>query len=147
MQSILQPPTSSVETKVRLQLFLEEFFNLHLAQPEVARIILRECEAGFPMVFDIFKATFLKSFETLVEFVRTGQERGLIREQLDPAICSTAILSGVLDIVRKDPLNEAIYGRSLKDASYLQLVISNLLSIYLDGLSPRPNCENERNSE
>ncbi len=147
MQNILQPVSSHTELNLRLQLFFEEFFRLHLAEPEVSRIINRECEAGFPMVFDIFKETFFKSFETLVEFIKISQERGFLKKSLDPLISSTAMMGGAFDLVRKDPLNARFYGKTLQDPHYLKEVVSHLLSIYLEGMSPRTIPSNERTSQ
>ncbi len=144
MQRILQPPTHREEVQIRLQVFFEEYFTLHLEEPEVARIIHRECEAGFPLVFDIFRETFFRSFETLVQFMQIGQERGLIRDGLDPILTASAMLAGASDIVRKDPLNERIYGRTLKNPDYRKAAVSNLLLFYMEGLHPKSHSLEER---
>ena len=110
----------------------------------MARIIHREYEARFPLVFDIFRETFFRSFEILVQFMQIGQDRGLIKDGLDPILTASAMLAGASDFARKNPLNERIYGRTLKNPDYRKAAVSSLLLFYMERLHPKSQSLDER---
>lgn len=132
-QRILTHPASLEEFRIRLHLFVEEIFVAHLDEPEVARIVMRECELQMPIAKEVFQSTFLKVYETLVEFFDYGKTQGWIRSELDIQAVMSVFLGGVLYSAHKDWASEHFYGRTLRDQHYRETLISNSVSLCLDG--------------
>lgn len=145
-ERILQKPSSLEEFRIRLQMFVEEIISFHLAEPEVSRIVNRECELDQPIALSVFKDTFLKCFETMIHFFQSAQNQGFIRKELNIEIVSSLFFSGLVHMIQKDPLNELFFGRSIKDTKYRNSVIQNAVSLCLHGTA-NPQNSGERKTE
>lgn len=132
-QRILTAPTSLEEFRIRLHLFVEEILVAHLDNPEASRIVMRECDLQMPIAREIFQGTFFRVYETLVEFFNFGKNQGWIRNELDIQAVMSIFLGGVIHSVQKDWASELFYGRTLKDQKYREALISNSVSLCLDG--------------
>jgi TetR/AcrR family transcriptional regulator, upper aerobic nicotinate degradation pathway regulator len=71
-ERLLKAPASAEDFRVRLQLFAEDFFLWNLEENDVCTILHRECGGEMPLTKDIFRNTFLKSFQHLADFFRVG---------------------------------------------------------------------------
>src|SRR5579885_2465266 len=85
-ERILKEPHSAEELQIRLRLFIEEAYRLHLAQPDHCRIIHRECDLQQSIAQDVFRNTFHRIFEALATFVESARRNGLLREDIDATI-------------------------------------------------------------
>ena len=132
-QNVLQDASSLEEFKLRLQLFIEELLRAHLEEPEVCRIITRECDLQFPIARDIFQNTFLKVYETLVHFFKSAQKKDLLRKDLEIETVAHFLFGGLIHSTQKDEINEAFFGRTIKDPLYRANLIQNSVSFCLFG--------------
>jgi TetR/AcrR family transcriptional regulator len=139
-QRVLQKPQSLDEFRFRIKLFIEEMFACHMEAPDSARIIHRECDMELLIAQDIFRNTFLKVFETLVEFFQYAQEAHLIRRDLDPSIVTQLFFGSTMHIMKSDPISEKFFGRSIKDPAYREKVVNHVVSYCIYG------CAGERTS-
>lgn len=133
-QRVLQKPQSLDEFRFRLKLLTEEMFSCHMEAPESARIIHRECDMEMPVAQDIFRNTFLKIFETLVEFFQHAQEAKIVRADLDAAITTQIFFGSMVHIMKSDGITEKFYGRSLKDPEYREKVVNHIISYCIHGV-------------
>ncbi len=133
-QRLLQPPKSSEELRVRLEMFIDEFFQSYLEEPDVTRIIHRECDLNYGVTEDIFRETFLKVFETLVGFVKAAQKAGLISKELEADSTSSILFGAVVHFTRIDLLNQKYLGHSLSDQKYRNKLSDHLIRIMLHGI-------------
>lgn len=132
-ERVLQNPLSAEEFRIRLEMFAVELLSGHVEEPELSRIVARECDMGFSIAQDIFKNTFLKIFETLVNFFRSAQKLGILRKDLDMDIIVGVLFGGLVQVGQKDELNEHFFGRTIKDPKHLAKVVRHSLSFYLHG--------------
>lgn len=132
-ERVLQKPQSTEEFKIRLEMFAVELLSAQIEEPELSRIVSRECDMGFPIAQDIFKNTFLKIFETLVNFFKHAQKQGIVRKDLDMTIVVGVLFGGLMHVVQKDQINEHFFGHTIKDPKHLAEVVRNSLSFYLNG--------------
>ncbi|MEO7162505.1 MAG: TetR family transcriptional regulator [Bdellovibrionia bacterium] len=130
---VLQKPQSADEFRVRLEMFVVELLSGHIEEPELSRIVARECDMGFSTAQDIFKSTFLKIFETLVNFFKSAQKQGIVRKDLDMDIVVGLLFSGLIQVGQKDQLNEHFFGRTIKDPKHFSKVVRHSLSFYFNG--------------
>lgn len=133
---LLIKPQSAEEFKVRLQMFLTEILESFVEQPEATRIVQRECDVDESIVQDIFARTFLKVYETLVEFVRSGQKLGLVGQELDVHSAVGFLFGGLTSLARNDKVGEKFFGRTIKDPKYRKKVADEVYRLFLTGLSP-----------
>jgi AcrR family transcriptional regulator len=136
-QRVLQSPRSIEEMRFRLQMFTEEMFACNMDDPETARIIHRECDLDHPTAWDIFRDTFLKVFETLVEFLHAAQVNGLVRKDLEAKQVATFFFGGMIHHVRGNAINEKVYGNSLRDKTYRDNVVKHVITLFIDGCIER----------
>ncbi|MBI2712701.1 MAG: TetR/AcrR family transcriptional regulator [Bdellovibrio sp.] len=137
-ERILTHPASVEEFRVRLHLFVEEIFIAHLEEPEVSKIILRECELQMPFTKEVFRATFLKIYQNLVEFFNYGKDQGWIRNEIDIEAAMGLFLGGIIHCAQKDWMNEMFFGRTMKDQKYREKLIANAVTLCLDGCMTLP---------
>jgi len=135
---ILQPPQSSDEFKVRLRIFIEEMFCCQTEHAHTTRMVLRESDVEEFHAHDIFKNTFLKMFETLVDFMKTAQQKEILRPDLDPQMVAGLFFGNIVNTLHRDHLNFKYYGQTIRDSKYRELTIDHILSLFLNGsLKPR----------
>lgn len=134
-ERLLVPPSSLEELRIRLTLLLEEMIHAHLEEPEVSKIIMRECESQSPFMQDIFKDTFLKVYETLVRFLQVAQERELVKREITPEIAAGLIFGAFMHVIQKDKLNETFFGKTIRDPNYRENVIRQSVSFFFNGFA------------
>jgi len=132
-QKILSPPSSQAEFELRLRLFAEQIVDTHIAEPDVCKILMRECEMQMPVARDLFKETFLKIYETLVHFFHHAQHAGWVREELDAQLTVGLFLGGLLHHTQHDWVNEHFLGHTVRDAEYRKALIETSVSLCLGG--------------
>jgi TetR/AcrR family transcriptional regulator len=132
-QRLLKAPDSFEEVKLRLKMFIEEILSFHLSEPELTQIIHKECENAAPLAPDIFRQTFLKVFETLVEFLSDAQKRGMLREDFDPMIVSNLFFGSMMHLIHRDSISKKYFQCTIADETYRQRVTDQLLQLLLEG--------------
>lgn len=134
VQRILVSPQTREELEIRLSMFIEEFIQYHLDTPDVCAIIHREMDMQRSELDDIFQGTFLKVFHTLVNFLKDGKKRKLIRAEIDPLIASTIFFSVISQATRMDPAHERHLKVSIKKKVYKNKLVSQATNILLTGV-------------
>lgn len=127
-------PQSREEMLVRLELFVEEMFVSALKDPEGFEIVQREMTSGNKMVLKIFEETFLEGFKSVIKFFKHAQERGLVREDLDPMILSSALFTLSCEIARKDRIGKQFFNTTLSDSEWRKKVVSHIVTLFANGV-------------
>jgi AcrR family transcriptional regulator len=141
-EKLLQKPASYEEFRVRLEMFVEEIFSANLEEPELSRIVTRECDLQSAVAIDIFRNTFLRCHETLVNFLKAAQDHGILRKELHPEMTAGVLMGGIIHLVQKDKINETFFGRTIRDRKYRESVIQNSMSFWLHGCAtPTPTLQ------
>jgi len=130
---ILKEPNSVEDFRIRLKMFMDEVLTLHVEEPEVSKIISRECDTSSPLTQDIFKETFLKIFETLVNFFKQAQQRGILKKDADMEIVAALCFGGLLHFAQKDHVSEMFFGKTIRNPKYRENLIDSALTFYLEG--------------
>lgn len=135
-QRTLQPVSSLEEFRVRLKIYAEDFFLFNLEEPEVSTLLHRECVGEMPLTKDIFRETFLKSFDLLTGFFQDAQQKGILRSDLNPFLTGGLYFGGLIHVARTHHMVQEIYGFSLSDKAYRdQLIEASLQGLLLGILS------------
>lgn len=132
-QRLLQSPNTLEEFRVRLRMFVEEMMVSHIEEPDLTKVVHQECESGAPRTPEIFKQTFMKVFETLVNFIQDSQKNGLIRDDLDSHLLTKIFFSGLMHSLRSDAVSKKYFNCSIEDPEYRQKLGDGLLEVFIQG--------------
>jgi len=134
---ILTPSENLEEYKVKMKLFLIDFVDEGLSNIDLIKLINREIENLSPMMEDVFQNTFLRLFEKLVSISAHGIEKGYLRRDIDPVTVAKIILNTINMAIRNDHISERYFNCSLKDNVYKEQLISEMISIIINGMNKR----------
>lgn len=94
-EKILQPFQSQEEFLIRIGLFLEDVLEFHFRERELVRLLHRELELHSPVAITVFKDTFAKSFQRVVDYVQLGKKKGFVRKTVDAPIFISMLFSSI----------------------------------------------------
>ena len=130
-RQILKPAESPEEFRLRLVMFLENMFELYLRDREAGLIIIREYDRVNSPAESIFKETFLKVYQAVVDFFRQGQKKGFVNPDRDTFLLASLFFGCLSSQMRLDPLKEKIFGRSIKDEKERKHLEDLILELFL----------------
>ena len=133
-RGLIGPVSSRDEFIEKLKLIIRHVLEEMGKQPELLRIISREIEAGLPIASEVFEATFLKVFRSIVEFYSRAQQQGYIKKDLDPLFLMSMIHGTFMHQYKTDAIRKRYFGRSIHDAEEREHVIANFTEIFLGGI-------------
>lgn len=120
---------------LRLKMFIEEMINSHILEPDLYKMVHREMELGANIVPDIFEKFFLETFKTVIAFVKSGIESGLLRDDLEDKAMAGMIFSTITNYCRADQVSKKYFGQTLTDKKYRERVIALIHSVFKEGMS------------
>lgn len=137
-ERLLQPGSPSLiitheDFRIRLTLFLTEFIEAHLREPEVSRMLHREVVSGSHFMIEGMGKIFIQHFEAVVQFLGLAQKSGLIRKDLNPQIMAALLVSGLVHLVQMEPLAKKIYRESLLEGHKKAELARTAITLFLDG--------------
>ncbi len=121
-RQILKPAQSAEEFRLRLMMFIESMFELYLSDREAGLIIIREYDRVNSPAEGIFKETFLKVYQAVVDFFKEGQKQDFVAQHRDPFLLASLFFGCLSSQMRLDPLKEKMFGRSIKDETERKLL-------------------------
>lgn len=133
-QKILQAPINREDFNAKLRLWMEQFLEAHLESPQMITIINREVMTDFNLVKDIFAATFLRSFHTLVEFFESAKKRGILKKNIDTEIFATIVFGSICHAGRTENIQLEFFSKSVRDPKYRAHLIEQMLGIVIMGV-------------
>ena len=122
--------------QLRLRLFVEDFLECHLRDPEICTILQRDLETEHPDCMAVFMSTFMVSYRNLEEFIRAMQSRGMIREGADAEFLAFSIFSSLMNGIRLDALRLKLSGQTLTDPAFRKHFTDQLIEQFFKGCRP-----------
>ena len=130
-ERILKKPESIEDFRVRLTLFVEEFFAYHLREKNLCTILSRECLSDNPNTRELFRDTFLKAGEKLRDFFAAAQKSGLLRQDFDPFVLNYLFFGAIKSAVQFKTTTRQYYGTSLEDPVFRESVIRHAVHLVM----------------
>jgi AcrR family transcriptional regulator len=137
LSSVDEASLTPEDFKLRLTLFLSEFIEAQMREPEVAGILHREITNPNSDLLQGFGNIFIRHFEAIVRFVLLAQKKGIVRKDLEPQIASALLISGLVHLMRMEPLAKKLYQRSFFDPAQRGELARTAVSFFLDGVIQR----------
>ena len=132
---MLNPAGNLEEFRVRLEMYVAEIIGTHADQPENVCIIQREMERELsPIAEEIFRQTFLKTIECLLEFFRQAQKKGFIRKDIPPLNATMILMGSVLHVGQKDAISKKFFNVTIKDEGFRKEITKNIVDVFLSGM-------------
>jgi AcrR family transcriptional regulator len=129
-REILQTPRTKEEFSLRLQLWIENIFELYLADRDAGLILVREFDRLQSPAQEVFRQTFLKIFELMIDFFRAAQTAGFIARDRDAFVLASLLFGMVVSEMRFDHLRERAYRRSLHDAGERKKIEEHIVALF-----------------
>jgi len=133
-ERILKEAHSREDFKVRLTLFVEEYFDFNFREKDFCKILERECFSQKSVTRDVFQETFMKAAEKLDQFFLSAQKAGILREDVDPNILHMLFFGAIKSAVHFAPLMQEFYGKSIEsDRAFREAVIQHAVDFLMGG--------------
>jgi AcrR family transcriptional regulator len=130
----LQTPRNADDFRVRLEIFLRQTLEAMLRQTDIVRLIQQELDKSESRCSDVFRNTFQKHAQTLVEFFDHARKDGIVAADVDPFFAASTVMSNIVHQTRSDRILRKFSGRSLSDEKYRNRWIQQTLRIFTDGI-------------
>lgn len=131
---ILTPSETIEEFKVKIKIFIDDFFNESFGDLEMNQLVCNEIEMMNPIMENMFSSTFLKIFQKLIEVINDGIEKKFIRADLDPETIGTIVFTTMSQSVRLNHIKTKYFKKNLEDKEYRNKFINDLVSIITNGI-------------
>ncbi len=132
-RNILTPPESIEDMRAKLKVWLLQFLNCHVDEPDVCGILHRENPFERKFMFDVFQKTFLKSFEAVADFFRQAKKKRLIRD-LDPMFLAASFFANVIHLGKNQKMQQMVMGVSIQDEKYRSIVADQIIDLHFNGI-------------
>jgi AcrR family transcriptional regulator len=134
LEEILKTPLSISDFQAKVRLFVESCIQDQIDQPQIIQLIHNEIHQGLPYARAIFKDTFLRVFNVLVEFFDQAKKSKLLRSDCDTRLCAMFIHGALMHMVGNDRLREEFFDISMKDLKMRKKIIDQFTAVILGGL-------------
>jgi AcrR family transcriptional regulator len=131
--NILQNVDSKEELKIRLNLFVEQFWTAYIEEYQIMMMIHREEESGFAIARDIIFEIFTGFSERFSAILKDAQEKGFIRNDFDVQMLIAVFMGALVHNASKDKMCKEFFEHSLSDPNYRKKLASTLVTIVLEG--------------
>lgn len=132
-ETFLKSPQSAEDYRVRLTLYLEDYFQFAMNDQDTMIIMHRECMGTNPLLQDIFKNFFLKSVDNMIRFFGDAKAKGILRPDADPHYVTLVFMGAIIQVIQMNCAHENMFNTGLKDQSHREKVVSTLLQFLMGG--------------
>jgi len=136
VRKILQPCADFTEFGTRFKIFTIEFIESHFENKDLVTIIQREIQNGLRHAPETFHKTFLRMFETLVEFFSDAQKKKIIRDDVLPFEMTSSFYGSLIHALTNDHIRQKLYKSTLADPEHHLPFVDQIMIAFVDGLHP-----------
>lgn len=133
VENYLKTPQSVEDFRVRLTLYLEDYFLNAIRDQDTMMIMHQECMSTNPLTEDIFKGVFMKSIDKMLQFFTEARKKGILRTEIDPHYTVMVVMGAIIHAVRMDPMHEQTFKIGLKDAIHREKLVTTLMELVMGG--------------
>lgn len=129
-ERMLTPASNETEFRLQLHMFLDGIFHLLLDDRDTGLILIREYDRVHSPAEDIFRASFLKTLNLIVEFFKHAQKQKIIDPSKDPLTLASLLFGSVTSQMRMDHLIDKTYGKSLLDKAEKRKTENHIVDLF-----------------
>ena len=132
LERLVVAPKTLEELELRLEQIVTELLELHLEDPDMLAILLRDANAAEHWGPDVERGVFQFS-RTLSMFFAAAQERGLVRAGVDPMTPAALLYLTLSGLLQMDAHLKRVSGMSLRDRKHRAALVKQLIDVVLRG--------------
>lgn len=132
--SLLEPPNSYEEFRIRLTMFMKQFIALAANDKEHFKMINKNLDTFIQLSPKSFENTFGKIHDKFHEYVAHAQKQNILRDDLDKEILTQILFGNLVEFVRATEIRKCFSKASIDDPKYCDLYIKTLIDGYLNGV-------------
>jgi AcrR family transcriptional regulator len=129
-EKVLKPAENETEFRLRLEMFLDNIFQLFLEDRDSGLIVIREFDRQHSPAGETFKSSFLEVLNALVAYFSAAQKRKLVDPTKDPFTLASLLFGCVISQMRMDHLQERTYKKTLLNAQEKRKVESHIVDLF-----------------
>ena len=132
--SVLEPPETIEEFKLRLSLFIKQFLVLSQSDKNAFLMMNKNLDIFLQVSPEKFENTFLKIHNQFLNFVKSSQRKNIIRPEFRSEIVSQILFGGLMDTVRNQDLRRQLGVSIVEDSSEFDDYAEIFVDIFLNGM-------------
>jgi AcrR family transcriptional regulator len=126
-------PTSFIEVKCRITMFVDAVLCDGIANPEIFNIMLQGLECDFPMIEELYQRTFHRIFEILVKFLEAARTKKFLAAWMVPELSAQQLMGAIVHALRTDGIRKRIYKKSISEPENREICRDHLVKVFLEG--------------
>ena len=132
--SVLEPPETIEEFKLRLSLFIKQFLVLSQSDKNAFLMMNKNLDIFLQVSPEKFENTFLKIHNQFLNFVKSSQRKNIIRPEFRSEIVSQILFGGLMDTVRNQDLRRQLGVSIVEDSSEFDDYAEIFVDIFINGM-------------
>jgi AcrR family transcriptional regulator len=131
---ILDAPASVEEFRIRLEIFLKEFYSAASKDIETVQIIherLNYIAKNQPEVFD---EMFLEFHDRIIKFFTVARDNGILRADVDPFFATMMVMGSATNLFKTCNIHERYHDFKITDANKIQEFVRFQVRTLLNGM-------------
>lgn len=126
-------PDSIEDAKERLTFALNETFSIHVENPFLSKLVLREVENSTGMHDMTLRKTMLAMTQVYIDFLQRCQKKGFLKSEPDPVFQTQSMMGIVHHFMRTENIRERLLSHQpLKNKSFREDTVNNIVKLYFD---------------
>lgn len=126
---------SQEELKLRIEFFIGSLLDFMFDNYAQTMLVLKQVDLSDSKMQSAL-AVFMQISDTLNGFLKSAQERGFIRSNVNVAVLANLLFNHIASEVKHDEFNEGLNHKTLREHSYRSDWIRNTISIIFEGAEP-----------
>ncbi len=135
LESLLAPPRTLQELRLRLEMAIEEALRHQLEQPDVTQILMRDMTRETKMLSKKLMAGFAEFPLRMARFFSDAQTEGIVRKNIEPLVAAGLLYFAFAALLQVDFMAERSVGLTLKDPAQRKTLIAQTVDILLGGIA------------
>lgn len=127
-------PKNLDDLRTKLEMYALMVIESYLEQPDVFKIIHRDLDLKNPIIEKVFKETFLKTVDLMIDFFKSAQKQKLVRTDISAIELVTYFYATLMHFCAKADLGQKYFNVSVKNEKQKESLINNFLNFFMKGI-------------
>ncbi|MBC7384972.1 MAG: TetR/AcrR family transcriptional regulator [Cryobacterium sp.] len=132
-EQFLKSPQSKEDFRVRLTLFVEDYFQNAIDDQDTMTMMHRECTSSNPLTLDLFEGVFMTGLRNMMKFFKDASDNQIIRSDVDSHYVTLILLGALSQTVLMDPMHRQFFNTGLKDPVHREKMVTTILQLVMGG--------------
>lgn len=133
MTALADKPKNIEQLKMMLRNFFKLFCHLRIDDPSGFYFINRNLDLLAELDPETFKKNLWSVKQSLSDVIAKAQKSKIIRKDLDPQICASALFSSIGNLIRDENIVCKFSNDSVFDEQYRNKFINHIVNLFIDG--------------